>query len=161
MVLEPPPPGFYGDRHELVQAIKAWAGAHGYAATIRNSNERKGFVYIGCDCSGQRKNCHRVTSATRRRVRGSRRNHCPFLVIGHRSAGVWGVTVRNAAHNHGHTIPSAHPSLRRLTWFGLVLFLLCVGRSPCRCSIKLQEKENSLGYKDLSLCRLLVHLLSL
>ncbi len=141
MALEPPPPAFYGDRHELIQAVKEWAGAHGYAATIRNSNERKGFVYIACDCSGRLKDCHRVTPATRHRVRGSRRDNCPFLVIGRRSAGLWGVVVRNAAHNHGPTSPSAHPSLRRLTTGQqeLVNSLTKVGVRPSQIEAQLQE----------------------
>jgi hypothetical protein len=45
--------------------------------------------------------------------------------------------------------------------FGLVLFLRCVGLSPCRSSIQLQKKENPLGDKNLSLCLPLVDLLSL
>jgi hypothetical protein len=68
MPLEPPPPAFYGDCKELVAAVKAWAGSHGYAATVKNTNERKGFVNIACDCSGTLQNTHYITPTTRKRV---------------------------------------------------------------------------------------------
>jgi hypothetical protein len=88
MLLEPPPEGLYGERQALIIAVKEWAGNHGYAATIENSNNKKGFVYIACDCSGKKRYSHPVASLGKRRQRGSRHNNCSFLVVGRRSAAV-------------------------------------------------------------------------
>jgi hypothetical protein len=114
MLLEPPPPAIYEICQELVTTVKSWAGNHGYAATIKNSNKRKGFVYIACDCSGSRRNTHNLTPLTRQRERGSRQDHCPFLVVGRQYASIWELTVRVGKHNHDPTGPTSHPSLRRL-----------------------------------------------
>ncbi len=83
MLLELPPPAFYSERQELVKAVREWAGTHGYAAMITRSNEVKGFVYIACDMSGSRRNTLKTTPLAEQRERGSRRDNCLFLVVGH------------------------------------------------------------------------------
>jgi hypothetical protein len=143
MPLEPPPPAIYENCQELVKAVKCWAGNHGYAATIKNSNKRKGFVYIACDCSGSRRNMHNLTPLTRQRERGSRRDNCPFLVIGRQNAGIWELTVRVGEHNHDATGPSSHPSLRRLDagQRELVASLTNAGVRPQQIEAHLQQSR--------------------
>lgn len=145
MPLEPPPPALYDSRHELVVAVKGWAGTHGYAATVKNSNECKGFVYLGCDCTGERRNTHHITASTRRRERGSRRNNCPFLVVGRRSTGIWGLTVRVGHHNHGQTRPDVHPTLRHLNndQRRLVSSLTDAGVKPLQIESHLQQTRTT------------------
>lgn len=100
MALEQLPPAFYSNRRELVTVVKRWAGSRSYAVTVKNSNKQKGFVYIACNCSGTIWNTHNVTPSTRQRVRPSQQYRCPFLVMGRRSGGVWGLTVRVGNHNY-------------------------------------------------------------
>ncbi len=145
MSLEPPPEAFYSDRQALIKAVKEWAGSHGYAATIKNSNNKKGFVYMACDCSGTKQNTHNLTPLTTRRLRGSRRDNCPFLIIGRRSAGIWGLSVRVGMHNHDATIPEAHPTLRRLgsAHQQLVASLTNVGVPPRQIAAELKQSSTA------------------
>ncbi len=145
MPLEPPPEAFYGERQELITAVKEWASSHGYAATIKNSNNHKGFIYIACDCSGTKRTTPLLTPLAKRRRRGSRRDRCPFLVVGRRSAGIWGLTVRVGTHNHGPTRPDAHPTLRRLgpTQRELVSSLSDVGVRPRQLAAQLQQTRTT------------------
>jgi hypothetical protein len=58
---------------------------------------------------------------------------------------VWGLTVRNAAHNHGATRPSAHPTLRQLNdgQRDLVASLTKVGVSPLQIEAQLQQTRTT------------------
>ncbi len=145
MPLEPPPPEIYRTRHELVTAVKRWAGTHGYATVIKSSNLRKGFVYIVCDCSGSRRNTHNLSPTTRQRERGSRRDNCLFLVVGRQSAGLWSLIVRVGAHNHQPTSPDSHPSLRRLDagQRDVVSSLTVAGVSPRQIEAHLQQTRTT------------------
>ncbi len=111
MSLLPPPPATYGTRDELLQAVKSWGAVNGYATTIARSFPKKGYVYIGCDIAGTIRNCHNITNETQRRLRGSRRRNCPFLVVGRCKDEVWTLRVRNGRHNHSATATDGHSSL--------------------------------------------------
>jgi hypothetical protein len=71
---------------------------------------------------------------------------CPFLVVGQRSDGVWGLTVRVATHNHPPISPDAHPSLRRLgpAQRKLLSSLIDIGVKPRHIVAQLQQSHSAL-----------------
>ena len=129
MSLLPPPPGVYSSRDALLDAVRAWAAAHGYAVTIGSSYQGK--IYLKCDRGGVYRNRHNLTNAVRRRDTGSRLTGttfdnekdivltelgCLFSVVGSLKADSWELDVRHGDHNHEASKNQvAHPSLRRLT----------------------------------------------
>ncbi len=66
------------------------------------------------------------------------------MVVGRRSAGIWGLTVRVLTHNHDPTGPDAHPSLRRLapTQRELLSSLTNIGLKPRQIAAQLQQSRS-------------------
>ena len=112
--LPAPPDALYRTETEAVQAVKTFAQDHHYAVITKRTNKgREGKVeaiYLTCD-QGQ---VYRSTAKERQRE-PSRRNGCPFSIriSHHKIDNLWHVKVRDAAHNHGPSLPGSHPSIRR------------------------------------------------
>ncbi|KAI9907007.1 hypothetical protein PsorP6_002778 [Peronosclerospora sorghi] len=105
-------------RKEIETAFNNFAATQGYGIVCNTSNKQRNgkyLVYYQCDREGRPRNRLGLTAKTRRRVSRSKRNDCPFRVIGKEYETYWNFEVRNTEHNHDpSTHPSAHPVHLRL-----------------------------------------------
>ena len=122
MVLSPPPDGWTDVSLDgLILRVQQHAGSEGYAVVKARTAvfKKDGLVrkaWIRCDRGGKPE---KNSKTTHKRITSSRLDDCPFKAIIQRTrvAGVqtdWLLTVVNPDHNHGYTIPGAHPSLRKI-----------------------------------------------
>ncbi|KAJ6905638.1 hypothetical protein NC652_023414 [Populus alba x Populus x berolinensis] len=126
MQMQPPPPGTFVDREELIQHVGDFAVSQGYVVTIKQS-KRDRVVVLGCDRGGvyrNRKKADEETSAERKRRKrsGSRLTNCPFEAVGKKDDGLWVLTIKNGTHNHEPLKDiTEHPSARRFSESEIVL----------------------------------------
>lgn len=126
MQMQPPPPGTFVDREELIQHVGDFAVSQGYVVTIKQS-KRERVVVLGCDRGGvyrNRKKADEETSAERKRRKrsGSRLTNCPFEAVGKKDDGLWVLTIKNGTHNHEPLKDiTEHPSARRFSESEIVL----------------------------------------
>ncbi|KAJ6895091.1 hypothetical protein NC651_021544 [Populus alba x Populus x berolinensis] len=126
MQMQPPPPGTFVDREELIQHVGDFAVSQGYVVTIKQS-KRDRVVVLGCDRGGvyrNRKKTDEETSAERKRRKrsGSRLTNCPFEAVGKKDDGLWVLTIKNGTHNHEPLKDiTEHPSARRFSESEIVL----------------------------------------
>lgn len=116
MSMAAPPSGEFSSREELLEFMKDWAEAQGFAVVIGRSRVNR--LWIKCDRGGKYEDKHADHPENRKRKRGeSRLTDCPFKVQANvKKDGIWRCRTEIPEHNHGPSEDlSVHPSLRRMT----------------------------------------------
>lgn len=113
--MQPPQPGRFEDREDLIKYVRDFGADQGYVVTIKKSRKDR-RVILGCDRGGVYRNRRKIDESPRKRKASSRLINCPFEAIGKKEDDAWMLTIKNGDHNHEPLKDmSEHPYSRRFT----------------------------------------------
>jgi hypothetical protein len=117
----------FSTKEELVDFVREYCYSYGYLTVIRSSSNKRGEIFIICNCSGEEKKSKDKTGAEGdgnntnlfadqqqqegiadgRKAKRQKLTKCPFRVNGRRiteegegSESYWQITIFNNSHNH-------------------------------------------------------------